>query len=102
MKNEVVLPKTIAPTNDVSVAGINGRRECVSLTTDHALWTKQRSTYWWDFIANETFSRADWMENFRMSRESLVVRSTETNASIQSDTKFHKAIYVEHRLAIAV
>ena len=28
VKNEVVLPKTITPTSDVSVAGINGRREC--------------------------------------------------------------------------
>ena len=43
----------------------------VSLSTDRTLWAKQRSTYWWDFIANETFSWADWMENFRMSRESL-------------------------------
>ena len=35
VKNEVVLPRTIAPTSDVSVAGINGRRECFSVDRPH-------------------------------------------------------------------
>ena len=82
----------------VSMAGAS-----FSLTTDRALWTKQRSTYWWDFIVNDTFSRDDWLENFRMSRETFVYLCDQLRPTLaRSDTTFRKAISVEHRVAIAV
>ncbi|GAB1608209.1 hypothetical protein Ahia01_001105100, partial [Argonauta hians] len=34
-------------------------------------WTKDRYSYWWDHIVQNTFSSQDWIENFRMSKQTF-------------------------------
>ena len=45
---------------------------CASFTTDRSVWTKERSTHWWDYIVNDTFTASDWLAIFRMSRATFV------------------------------
>ena len=37
-----------------------------------SVWMKERSNDWWGRIVWQTFSSYNWMENFRMSRETFV------------------------------
>ena len=74
-----------------------------SLTACRSLWAKERSTHWWDTIVNGTFSDADWLENFRMSRQTFAYLCNELRPRLsRSDTNLRKAIAVEHRVAIAI
>ncbi len=31
--------------------------------SERLLWSKERSSYWWDFIVCKTFSQDDWLDN---------------------------------------
>ena len=37
----------------------------------HGLRSKQRTSAWWDSIMNGVFSDTEWLENFRMRRETF-------------------------------
>lgn len=68
-----------------------------------SLWMKQRSSSWWENIVNSTFTRFDWMENFRMSRETFVYLCNELRSTVEkSDTAMRKAIPVEQRVALTL
>ncbi len=63
----------------------------------------EKFLYWWDFIVCKTFSRDDWLDNFRMSQSTFNFICTELRISIQrTDTIMRKAVPVEKRVAITL
>ena len=61
-----------------------------------SLWTKERSSYWWEHIVNHTFSTHDWLENFRMSQAIFAYVCDELRSAIEkANTEMRKAIPVE-------
>ncbi|XP_029651090.1 protein ANTAGONIST OF LIKE HETEROCHROMATIN PROTEIN 1-like [Octopus sinensis] len=40
-------------------------------SANRVAWTKNRYSYWWDHIVQNTFSSQDWIENFRMSKQTF-------------------------------
>ncbi len=62
-----------------------------------------RSSQWWDYVATETFTPHDWMNNFRMSKETFVYLCEQLRPTVyRQDTRLRKAIPVEKRVAIAL
>ena len=51
------------------------------LMVDRSLWRYERSSTWWDRIVNQSFNERDWLENFRMSRETFVYLCSELKSS---------------------
>ena len=47
-----------------------------------AVWSKERSSYWWEQIVNRTFTPQDWLENFRLSRATFMYLSNELRSAI--------------------
>ena len=71
--------------------------------TERLMWTKERSSYWWDFIVGETFTESDWTTNFRMSRLSFQYLCHEIEPHIKkTNTCMRKAVGVERRVAIVL
>ena len=67
------------------------------------LWTKERSSHWWDEIVNSRFTLEDWLANFRMSRDTYVYLCEQLRSSItKHDTTMRKAITVEKRVALTL
>lgn len=62
-----------------------------------------RSSYWWDHIVLKTFTPVDWMENFRVSRETFHYLCQKLGPVIQrKNTQLRNAIPVNKRLAITL
>ena len=62
-----------------------------------------RSGHWWNHIVMETFSNNDWMENFRVSKQTFLYLCNELRSLIsRQDTRMRKAIKVEKRVAITL
>ena len=71
--------------------------------TERLLWSKERSSYWWEFIVNKTFSRSDRLDNFRMSQATFDILCDELRTSIQKvDTDMRKAVPVKQRVGITL
>jgi len=50
-----------------------------------------------------TFTPSDWIENFRVSRDTFLFLCNQLKPAIQrKDTQLRKAICIEHRLAITL
>ena len=74
-----------------------------SLTVERTVWTHERSGEWWDRIVNRCFHGRDWLENFRMSRETFLYLCQELRPTIErQDTVLRRPIPVEQRVAIAL
>ena len=66
-------------------------------------WSKQRSSTWWDKIVNETFEDKDWVENFRMRKETFNYLCHQLRPSIKRKTTIMRSpIPVEKRVAITL
>ena len=64
------------------------------------LWTKERSTHWWDHVVNSTFTNQDWLINFRLSKATFIYLCEQLHSSIsKSDTIMRKAIPCTNREA---
>ena len=62
-----------------------------------------RCSLWWDYVAMETFSDHDWIQNFRMRKETFLYICDQLRPFIQhEDTQLRKAVCVEKRLAITL
>ena len=79
----------------------------LSLTASHihspirAIWSKERSSNWWEHIVGQTFTSQDWIENFRMSQSTFDYLCNELRSAIErSDTAMRNAISTERRVAI--
>lgn len=61
-----------------------------------------RSTHFWEYI-NQTFTEEDWIENYRVSRNTFLYLCNELRPTIQrQNTRMRQAIKVEHRVAITL
>ena len=62
-----------------------------------------RSTEWWDTIVLGTFTERDWIENFRVSKETFHRLCDKLRPHIKrKNTHLRKSTCVEHRVAITV
>ena len=60
------------------------------------VWTKERSTHWWEQVVNSSFTPQDWLNNFRMSKDTFLYLCDKLRSSIsKSDTMMRKAIPTE-------
>ena len=67
------------------------------------VWSKERSSYWWEQIVCQTFTSRDWLENFRMSHATFVYLCNELRSAIEKDdTAMRKAVPTEQRIAITL
>ncbi|XP_013409304.1 protein ANTAGONIST OF LIKE HETEROCHROMATIN PROTEIN 1 [Lingula anatina] len=41
------------------------------VSPERTIWSRERSSHWWERIVNETFDDRDWQESFRMRRETF-------------------------------
>ena len=53
-----------------------------------SLWTKERSSYWWDHILSQTSPR-DWLQNFRMSQATFMYVCDEPIEKKDTDEKVY-------------
>lgn len=75
----------------------------IAVTRERALWSKARSSDWWDRIVNQTFDDNNWRENFRMSRATFLYICNELRGRLQrKDTVMRRSISVEKRVAITL
>ena len=64
-----------------------------------------RSSQWWDYVVCRTFTSADWIENFRMSRETFLYLCEQLHPRLSKQntvTVMCNAITVERRVAISL
>ena len=63
----------------------------------------ERSSIWWDRIVSQCFDSCDWLENFRMSRDTFSYLCQELKPIIERhDSATRRAIPVKQRVAIAL
>ena len=61
------------------------------------------SLSWWDKIVLETFSERDWIENFRVSKNTFHYLCNKLRPHIERQkTRLRRSICVEHRAAITL
>ena len=66
-------------------------------------WTFTRSSHWWKCVVLQTFSPKDWLENFRMSKDTFLYLCDRLRSTIcKKDSNMRKAITVDHRVAVTV
>ena len=76
---------------------------CGSLSPERMIWTKERSSHWWEHIVKCTFTPKDWLENFCMSQSTFVYLCDELRSSIEkNDTVMRKAVPTDMRVAITL
>ena len=67
------------------------------------VWTKERSSYWWEHVVSSCFTPQDWLQNFRMSKDTFAYLCDQLCSSIsKTDTITRKAISTEQRVAITL
>ena len=63
----------------------------------------KRSGDWWEHIVLETFTSQEWLENFRLSKDTFDYLCTELTPYLQyQDTHLRKAVSVKKRVAITL
>ena len=72
-----------------------------AMRSERSVWTKSRSSDWWERIVLETFQEEDWQENFRMSHATFVYICNELRCRLlRQNTTMRRAITVEKRVAV--
>ena len=62
-----------------------------------------RSDHWWNFVVLRTFTSQDWVENFRMSRQTFTYLCERLSPTLRrKDTIMRRCISVEQRVAITL
>jgi len=61
-----------------------------------------RSSNWWEDIVLNTFSPHDWMQNFRMSRQSFHYLCDQLRDLLEKETRLRKPLSIEQRVAITL
>lgn len=73
---------------------------CLTIRTQFLFF---RSLTWWNNIVLETFSERDWIENFRVSKNTFNFLCSKLRRHIErQNTHLRRAICVEHRVAITL
>ena len=67
------------------------------------VWMRPRSRSFWEHVILGNFTEEDWIQNFRMSRETFEYLHTTLQDQIRRrDAHLRKAITTRHRLAITL
>jgi len=76
---------------------------CCKLSPERMIWTKERSSHWWENVVKSTFAPQDWLENFRMSQCTFMYLCDELRSSIKKrDTEMRKAVPSDMRVALTL
>ena len=74
-----------------------------NLSPERTIWTKERSSHWWEHVVKSTFTQQDWLQNFRMSQCTFMYLCHELRSSIEkSDTDMRRAVPTDMRVAITL
>ncbi|XP_029972875.1 protein ANTAGONIST OF LIKE HETEROCHROMATIN PROTEIN 1 [Salarias fasciatus] len=66
-------------------------------------WTTTRSTDWWERVVMTEFQPSDWLDKFRMSRDTFFYLCDKLRPRLaRQDTSFRLALPVEKRVAVAL
>ena len=66
-------------------------------------YNNKRSGDWWEHVVLETFTSREWLENFRLSKDTFDYLCTQLTPHLQyQDTHLRKAISVKKRVAITL
>ncbi|XP_034015214.1 protein ALP1-like [Thalassophryne amazonica] len=66
-------------------------------------WTTTPSTDWWERVVMTEFQPSDWLDKFRMSKESFFYLCDKLRPRLaRQDTSFRLALPVEKRVAVAL
>lgn len=66
-------------------------------------WTTTASTDWWERVVMTEFQPPDWLDKFRMSRETFFYLCDKLRPRLtRQDTTFRLALPVEKRVAVAL
>lgn len=67
------------------------------------VWTRERSSTWWNTIVLGTFGEREWVENFRMRKETFMYLCNQVRPFIfRMNTRLRKAVIVERRVGITL
>ena len=68
---------------------------------EREVWSRERSSEWWETVVNSAFELYDWVTNFRMSKATFTYLCDEIRDKItRTDTEMRKCISVEMRVAL--
>ena len=74
-----------------------------NLANERVVWTKQRSSDWWENVVCSSFSSEQWMENFRMSKSTFLYLCDEIRSTVErQDTILRKAVPTDKRVALTL
>uniref|UniRef100_A0A8C7GI65 DDE Tnp4 domain-containing protein n=1 Tax=Oncorhynchus kisutch TaxID=8019 RepID=A0A8C7GI65_ONCKI len=66
-------------------------------------WTSTECTDWWEQVVMTEFQPSDWLEKFRMSRETFFFLCGKLKPRLaRQDTHFRRALPLEKRVAVAL
>uniref|UniRef100_A0A674F409 DDE Tnp4 domain-containing protein n=1 Tax=Salmo trutta TaxID=8032 RepID=A0A674F409_SALTR len=66
-------------------------------------WTSMECTDWWERVVMTEFQPSDWLEKFRMSRETFIFLCGKLKPRLaRQDTHFRRALPLEKRVAVAL
>lgn len=66
-------------------------------------WTTTQSTDWWERVVMTEFQPSDWLDKFRMSRDTFFYLCDKLRPRLaRQDTSFRLALPVEKRVAVAL
>ena len=70
---------------------------------EREVWSRERSSEWWESVVNSSFEPYDWVTNFRMSKATFMYLCDEIRDKIaRTDTEMRKCISVELRVAVTL
>ena len=78
---------------------------CTDLFVPHprSVWVLPRSSHWWEDVVLSNFSAHDWVENFRVSRDTFQYLCDQLRPLIRKqDTRMRKSVSTERRVAITL
>ena len=68
-----------------------------------SVWMHSRSSHWWEDVVLGNFGECDWIENFRMSRETFHYLCNQLRPLIQKqNTRMRRSLSTERRVAITL
>ncbi|CAM1312244.1 Uncharacterised protein r2_g2256 [Pycnogonum litorale] len=87
--------------NDI-INAVALRLEPRNLFVCHTIWSRNKSTDWWDNVVNG-FTTQQWNKNFRVSYETFLYICDQLRPIIQlKDTNMRKAVDIERAVAITL
>jgi len=75
----------------------------VGLNRERGLWRRERSSRWWERIVLETFTDQQWVENFRMTKETFEMLCDLLEDHLKPrENAFRDALDVKKQVAITL